>query len=41
MLKEMKLSGLVMDSTTNTPVIILKDLEDKEVISRNLLIHSR
>ena len=33
MLKEMKLSGLIMDSTTNAPVIILKDLEDKEVIS--------
>jgi len=32
-LKEMKLSGLIMDSTTNAPVIILKDLEDKEVIS--------
>ena len=33
MLKEMKLSGLIMDSTTNAPVIILKDLEDKDVIS--------
>ncbi len=33
MLKEMKLSGLIMDSTTHAPVIILKDLEDKEVIS--------
>ena len=33
MLKEMKLAGLIMDSTTNAPVIILKDLEDKEVIS--------
>lgn len=33
MLKEMKLSGLIIDSTTNTPVVILKDLEDKEVIS--------
>ena len=33
MLKEMKLSGLIMDSATHAPVIILKDLEDKEVIS--------
>lgn len=33
MLKEMKLSGLIMDSTTNAPVIILKDLENKDVIS--------
>jgi len=32
-LKEMKLAGLIMDSTTNAPVIVLKDLEDKEVIS--------
>jgi hypothetical protein len=29
----MKLAGLIMDSTTNAPVIVLKDLEDKEVIS--------
>ena len=33
MLKEMKLSGLIMDPSTNTPIIILKDLKDKEVIS--------
>ena len=33
MLKEMKLAGLIMDSTTNAPVIVLKDLDDKEVIS--------
>lgn len=33
MLKEMKLSGLIMDPSTNTPIVILKDLEDKEVIS--------
>ena len=33
MLKEMKLAGLIMDSTTNAPVIVLKDLADKEVIS--------
>jgi len=32
-LKEMKLAGLIMDSTTNAPVVVLKDLEDKEVIS--------
>ncbi|MCK5255923.1 MAG: bifunctional nuclease family protein [Deltaproteobacteria bacterium] len=32
-MKEMKLAGLIMDSTTNAPVIVLKDLEDKEVIS--------
>ena len=30
---EMKLSGLVMDPFTNTPIIILKDLEDKEALS--------
>lgn len=33
MLKEMKLSGLIMDSSNHAPAIILKDLEDKEVIS--------
>ena len=33
MLKEMKLAGLIMDSTTNAPVVVLKDLEDKEVLS--------
>ena len=33
MLKEMKLSGLIMDPSTNTPIVILKDLKDKEVIS--------
>jgi len=32
-LKEMKLSGLVMDPVTNTPIIILKDLEDKNALS--------
>jgi len=33
MLREMRLSGLIMDPSTNTPIIILKDLKDKEVIS--------
>ena len=33
MLKEMKLAGLIMDSSNHAPAIILKDLEDKEVIS--------
>ena len=32
MLKEMKLSGLVIDPLTNTPIIILKDLDDKEAL---------
>ena len=32
MLKEMKLSGLVMDPVTNTPLIILKDLDDKNAL---------
>ena len=29
MLKEMKLSRLILDPVTNTPIIILKDLEDE------------
>ena len=33
MFKEMKLSRLIMDPFTNTPVVILKDLEDKEALS--------
>ena len=33
MFKEMKLSRLIMDPFTNTPVVILKDLEDKETLS--------
>jgi hypothetical protein len=33
MFKEMKLSKLVMDPFTNTPIVILKDLEDKEALS--------
>ena len=32
MLKEMKLSGLIIDPSTNKPIIILKDLEEKEVL---------
>ena len=33
MFKEMKLTRLIMDPFTNTPVVILKDLEDKEALS--------
>ena len=33
MFKEMKLSRLIMDPFTNTPVVILKDLEGKEALS--------
>jgi bifunctional DNase/RNase len=33
MFKEMKLSKLVMDPFTNTPIVILKDLEDREALS--------
>lgn len=33
MFKEMKLSRLIMDPFTNTPIVILKDLEDKEALS--------
>lgn len=33
MFKKMKLSKLVMDPFTNTPIVILKDLEDKEALS--------
>ena len=29
MLKEMKLSRLILDPVTNTPIILLRDLEDK------------
>ena len=32
MLKEMKLSRLILDPVTNTPIIILKDLEDKTTL---------
>ena len=29
---EMKVSGLTMDPITNTPIVILKDLEEKKAI---------
>ncbi|MEK6654764.1 MAG: bifunctional nuclease family protein, partial [Thermodesulfobacteriota bacterium] len=29
---EMKISGLTMDPITNTPIVILKDLEEKKAI---------
>jgi bifunctional DNase/RNase len=32
MLIEMKVSGLTMDPITNTPIVILKDLEEKKAI---------
>ncbi len=32
MLKEMKFSGLVMDPVTNAPILILKDLDDKNAL---------
>lgn len=32
MLKEMKVAGITVDPFTNTPVVILKDLEDKDVL---------
>jgi hypothetical protein len=32
MFKEMKVSGLTIDPFTNTPIIILKDLEEKNVL---------
>src|SRR4030043_189718 len=32
MLIEMKVSGLTIDPITNTPIVILKDLEEKKVI---------
>jgi bifunctional DNase/RNase len=32
MLKEMSLSRLILDPVTNTPIIILKDLEDKIIL---------
>ena len=33
MFKEIKLSRMIMDPFTNTPVVILKDLEDKAALS--------
>ncbi|MCX5802930.1 MAG: bifunctional nuclease family protein [Proteobacteria bacterium] len=32
MLKEMKVAGITVDPFTNTPVVILKDLEEKDVL---------
>jgi uncharacterized protein len=32
MLKEMKVAGITVDPFTNTPIIILKDLEEKDVL---------
>jgi bifunctional DNase/RNase len=32
MLKEMRITGITVDPFTNTPIVILKDLEDKDVL---------
>ena len=32
MFQEMKISGLTVDPYTNTPIVLLKDLEEKEVV---------
>ena len=32
MLLQMKVSGLTIDPLTNTPIVILKDLEDKRAL---------
>jgi bifunctional DNase/RNase len=32
MFREMKVSGLTVDPYTNTPIVLLKDLENKEVV---------
>ncbi|MCX7857823.1 MAG: bifunctional nuclease family protein [Deltaproteobacteria bacterium] len=32
MLKEMRVAGITVDPFTNTPIVILKDLEDREVL---------
>ncbi len=32
MLRKMKVSGLTVDPFTNTPIVLLKDLEEKEVV---------
>jgi uncharacterized protein len=32
MLKEMKVAGITVDPFTNTPIVILKDLEEQEVL---------
>lgn len=32
MLKEMKVAGITVDPFTNTPIVLLKDLEDKDIL---------
>ncbi|MBP1735428.1 MAG: hypothetical protein H6Q53_1715 [Deltaproteobacteria bacterium] len=32
MLKEMKVTGITVDPFTNTPIVLLKDLDDKDVL---------
>ena len=32
MFKEMKVAGITVDPFTNTPIVLLKDLEDKDVL---------
>jgi uncharacterized protein len=32
MLKEMRIAGITVDPFTNTPIVILKDVEDKDVL---------
>ncbi len=32
MFREMKVSGLTVDPFTNTPIVLLKDLEEKEIV---------
>jgi uncharacterized protein len=32
MLKEMKISGITVDPFTNTPIVVLKDLDDQDVL---------
>ena len=33
MLKEMKVAGITVDPFTNTPIVILKDLEEQDVLA--------
>jgi len=32
MLKEMKVAGITVDPFTNTPIVLLKDLEEKDIL---------
>ena len=32
MFKEMKISGITVDPFTNTPIVVLKDLDDRDVL---------